>query len=356
MPIVTLPLASVVAAPVAANVMVLPLTEKLSPAAGPVGVATVPSVSALMRVGAGCGSAGGAGLQSGAGSCGGICERCRAPEIERGRAGHGKAVHRRFLRIADLGLQNLVGDRLRGIDQLLQRGQASVRRLKDLHAIADAIEQTIDVAGAVIERGSGEEVGRVVERGVDLLAGSKAVLRGCQQIGGRLQGQQVLANGRRENDIGHGWTFPLGRVGPGRRAPPIALENLELRDEPARRRRRGRREARQPRGGPAVGRWRRRRRGHRRRPRTDLFNPNAIRPASARSSRPARGRARDRRSRGCRPAGSGSSPRPTPDRYVDADLRGPLAIVLGSEPDGLTSAWRQAGVERACPWPASRTA
>src|SRR6476620_2978558 len=50
MPVVTFPEGSVVAAPDAANVMVLPLTEKLSPAAGPVGVATVPLVSALIRV------------------------------------------------------------------------------------------------------------------------------------------------------------------------------------------------------------------------------------------------------------------------------------------------------------------
>ena len=46
-------------------------------------------------------------------------------------------------------------------------------------------------------------------------------------------------------------------------------------------------------------------------------------------------------------AGSGSSRRSsTPSTvYTDADLRGPLAIVLGSEADGLTAAWRGRDVE-----------
>ena len=32
------------------------------------------------------------------------------------------------------------------------------------------------------------------------------------------------------------------------------------------------------------------------------------------------------------------------DAYTDVDLRGPLAIVLGSEADGLTGAWSDQGV------------
>ena len=104
-------------------------------------------------------------------------------------------------RITDRGLQHLVGDRLRGIDQLLQRGDAGVGGLQNLHAVADAVEQIVDVAGAVVEPLGGEEVGRVVESGVDLLAGGKAVLRGGKQIGGRLKRQQVLPNRGRENDI-----------------------------------------------------------------------------------------------------------------------------------------------------------
>ena len=59
--------------------------------------------------------------------------------------------------IADGGLQRLDGERLRGIDQLLQRGDAGVGGLQDLHAVADAVEQVADVAGAAIERLGGED-------------------------------------------------------------------------------------------------------------------------------------------------------------------------------------------------------
>ena len=59
-----------------------------------------------------------------------------------------------------MALQRLVGDRLGAVDQLLQRGDAGVGGLQHLHAVADAIEQIADVAGAVIERLGGEEVGR----------------------------------------------------------------------------------------------------------------------------------------------------------------------------------------------------
>ena len=100
-------------------------------------------------------------------------------------------------------LQRLVGDRLGGIDQLLQRGDAGVGGLQHLHAVADAVEQIADIAGAGIEAGRGEVVGRVVERAVDLLAGGEAGLRGREQVGGALQREQVLADGRRQDDIGH---------------------------------------------------------------------------------------------------------------------------------------------------------
>jgi hypothetical protein len=48
-------------------------------------------------------------------------------------------------------LQRLVGDRLGGIDQLLQRGDAGVGGLQHLYAVADAVEKIADVAGAGIE-------------------------------------------------------------------------------------------------------------------------------------------------------------------------------------------------------------
>ena len=97
-------------------------------------------------------------------------------------------------RVADRGLQHLVGDRLGAGDQALQRGDAGVGGLQHLHAVADAVEQIGDVAGAVVERSRGEVAGRVVQRGVDLVAGGEVVLRGGEQRSGRLQREQVLAN------------------------------------------------------------------------------------------------------------------------------------------------------------------
>jgi RNA methyltransferase, TrmH family len=84
-------------------------------------------------------------------------------------------------------------------------------------------------------------------------------------------------------------------------------------------------------------------------PRTDLFNPNAVRaslgtiftvPLAAGSSAEVWAWLD---SAGIRVAAAwveGSS------AYTDVDLRGPLAIVLGSEADGLTDAWAGDGVTR----------
>src|SRR5262249_53573664 len=110
---------------------------------------------------------------------------------------------RRLGREADRRLQRLIGDRLGGVDQLLQRGDAGVGSLQCLHAVADTIEQIVDVAGARVERGRGKIVGGVVESGVDFLASGKAILGGGKQIRGGLQREQVLTNRRRENYTGH---------------------------------------------------------------------------------------------------------------------------------------------------------
>ena len=59
------------------------------------------------------------------------------------------------------------------------------------------------MSGAGVEAGGGEEVGRIVERAVDLLAGGKAGLRGREQGSGILQGEQILADCRGKDDIGH---------------------------------------------------------------------------------------------------------------------------------------------------------
>jgi TrmH family RNA methyltransferase len=83
-------------------------------------------------------------------------------------------------------------------------------------------------------------------------------------------------------------------------------------------------------------------------PRTDLFNPNAIRasagtmftvPTGAGSTPDVLAwlRARGMRIVAARIGAGG--------RYTEADLTGPLAIVLGAEADGLTDAWAADGIE-----------
>src|SRR4051794_7983661 len=110
--------------------------------------------------------------------------------------------------VADGGLQRLVGDRLRRVDQLLQRGDAGVGGLQHLHAVGDAIEQIVDVAGAVVERLCREEVGGIVQSRIDALAGRQTVLRGGEKISGGLEGEEVLTNRGGENDTGH-WVLPF---------------------------------------------------------------------------------------------------------------------------------------------------
>ena len=82
-------------------------------------------------------------------------------------------------------------------------------------------------------------------------------------------------------------------------------------------------------------------------PRTDLFNPNAIRaslgtiftvPVAAGPSTEVRAWLDDREI-AVLAARVGSSV-----AYTEVDLRGPVALVLGSEADGLTEAWTGAGI------------
>src|SRR6185312_6204918 len=113
--------------------------------------------------------------------------------------------------VADRGLQRLASDRLCGLDQRLQRGDAGVGGLQHLHAVADAVEEVADVAGAVVEGLRREEVGGVVESRIDLLAGGQAILRGGEEVGGRLEREQVLANRCRENNAGHCLSFWVER-------------------------------------------------------------------------------------------------------------------------------------------------
>ena len=81
-------------------------------------------------------------------------------------------------------------------------------------------------------------------------------------------------------------------------------------------------------------------------PRTDLFNPNAIRASAGTVfTRPARGRAdagRDRLAARATASAIVAARVEAPTLYTEADLRGPVAIVLGAEADGLTEAWHGA--------------
>ena len=82
-------------------------------------------------------------------------------------------------------------------------------------------------------------------------------------------------------------------------------------------------------------------------PRTDLFNPNAVRasqgtlfalPVAAGPSPDVRAWLRDREVTVVAAKVDGTLP------YSAVDLRGPVAIVLGSEATGLTDAWSGDGV------------
>jgi TrmH family RNA methyltransferase len=83
-------------------------------------------------------------------------------------------------------------------------------------------------------------------------------------------------------------------------------------------------------------------------PRTDLFNPNAIRASSGTvfavplASAPTEAVVDWLREHRVRVVAARVD---APTIYTDADLRGPLAFVLGAEAEGLTDAWRGPDVE-----------
>ena len=83
--------------------------------------------------------------------------------------------------------------------------------------------------------------------------------------------------------------------------------------------------------------------------RTDPFNPNVIRASAGTvfsvplASAPAAEVIAWLGERGIRIVAARVD---APVAYTDADLRGPIAIALGSEADGLTDGWNQAGVDQ----------
>jgi hypothetical protein len=73
-----------------------------------------------------------------------------------------------------------------------------------LLALPDLIEQSGQIVGAIVQRLRCEIAGRIVEGGVDLLAGGKVFLRGRQVGGGVLQRKQVLPDTCGQGDVRYG--------------------------------------------------------------------------------------------------------------------------------------------------------
>jgi hypothetical protein len=68
---------------------------------------------------------------------------------------------------------------------------------------ADLVEQRVEVGRAVLQRSRSEEVGRIVESRIDLLARGESVLRNAHQVRSILESEQVLPHAGRENDVTH---------------------------------------------------------------------------------------------------------------------------------------------------------
>ena len=190
------------------------------------------------------------------------------------------------------------------------------------------------------------EVRRALDAGVDvveaficepLLAGPDA--RAALDTLGRARDRRRRRSRRRRSPSSPSAIEPTASSRPiGRDRSPSTTWSCPRRA--ARRRPRGRREARQPRGRPAQRRRRRSGRRHRRRPDAPTStNPNVIRASAGHDLRRADRERDDRRDvdwlRATRHPDPGRDASTAPVDYTDVDLTGPVAIVLGSEADGL---------------------
>src|SRR5690606_17557041 len=92
---------------------------------------------------------------------------------------------------------------------------------QSLDAVRHRVEQRAHVGSATLQRSRGEEVGRVVEGRVDLLAGGKTVLGLGHHRGGALQREQVLPDAGRESDIRSHYTKPFWFVLNATRVDPF---------------------------------------------------------------------------------------------------------------------------------------
>ena len=102
------------------------------------------------------------------------------------------------------GLLRLLHSRQGLFEQAGQAGEAVIGRIERLLTLADLVEQSAQIVGAVIQRLRGEIGGRIVEGSVDLLAGRQMLLGRGQVGGGILQRKQVLPNAGAQSDVGHG--------------------------------------------------------------------------------------------------------------------------------------------------------
>ncbi len=90
------------------------------------------------------------------------------------------------------------------LEQLGQRRNGVVRFLDGGDALAHGVQQTVQIAGPVVERLGGEEVARIVESAVDLAAGGQPSLDGVDVALGVDEGEKVGAHGSGESEVtGH---------------------------------------------------------------------------------------------------------------------------------------------------------
>src|SRR5581483_6955063 len=122
--------------------------------------------------------------------------------------------------------KGLVRKRLRGVNELLDGGDALVRGLHRLHGVRFSVQKVAEVRSAALEGLRGEEAVRIVERRVDLLARRETVRGLREEFGSVLEREQVLTHASGESNITHssspflGWTHKAISV--------LEIENPDL--------------------------------------------------------------------------------------------------------------------------------
>src|SRR6185369_13631043 len=104
-------------------------------------------------------------------------------------------------RVVAEAAEGLGGETLGLIDQRRDAADALVGGVDRADRLTDAILQTGQIAGPLVEALGREERGRVVEGGVHLVAGGQADLGTVQQSGGLLEEEEVTANASGKLDV-----------------------------------------------------------------------------------------------------------------------------------------------------------